>query len=320
MVTTSERRARRKKKAAAKLLQEHRLQPANGNGTAPSNREVLRRLYVLMLRCRKLSERAQHLAAGRDSAADYDLAFGHEAIVVGPTLELGSQDTIAASPRNFAAHVVKGARVEALLSRPSQGNGTQAGSPTPLDTFNFGTGLALAHRLEKKRNVVVALCSSGDAVSPDCWQEAMKFAGIHKLPILYVLNSSSAFEAGPEKRYPALEELSFMARDCGVPAIIVDGKDAVAVLRVAQESIHRARNGAGPTLIESDIESSPASDPLAHLEHYMRKRGLWDNEWRRDAADRIEAEIAEAASAFSRGRGLTRKKSRTTPVRLSLSS
>ena len=294
MVTKSERRAGRKKKAVAKPLQEHRPHPTNGNGAAPSNQEVLRRLYMLMMKCRKLSERAQCLAAGRDPAADYDIAIGHEAIVVAATLELGPQDTVAASRRNFAAQVVNGGPMGTLLSQPPHENGTQAGGSASLDPFNLGTGLALAHRLEKKRNVVVALCSSGTAASPDCWHEALKFAGIHKLPIIYVLNSGSAFELGPEKRTPALEELSLMARDCGFPAIIVDGKDAVAVWRVAQESIHRARNGAGPTLIECDTESSSVSDPLAHLEHYMSKRGLWDDEWRRDAANRLDAEIAAA--------------------------
>ena len=63
-----------------------------------------------------------------------------------------------------------------------------------------------------------------------------------------------------------------MARDYGYPGIIVDGQDVVAVWRVAQESIHRARNGAGPTLIDCRMDSK--RDPLAHMEHYMRKRNF----------------------------------------------
>jgi|SRR5271167_686685 len=302
MATKSKSRPGRKKQAlAAEPLEVHRPPPTNSNGATPSNQEVLRRLYVLMLKCRMLSERAERLTAGRDPAADHDFAIGHEAIVVGATLELGPQDTIAASPHNFAAQFVKGTRVEYLLSQPPHENGTQAGTAAPLDPFSLGTGLALAHRLEKKRNVVVALCGSGDAASLDCHHDALKFAGIHKLPITYVLKSSSAFDLGSEKRNPALEGLSFMARDCGFPAILVDGKDAVAVWRVAQESIYRARNGAGPTLIECETRFTQFEEPLAHLEHYMRKRGLWDDEWRLEAADRIEAEIAAAASAFGRG-------------------
>src|SRR5271157_1582978 len=124
MVTKTEKRAR-KKKAVVKPLQEQRPQPTNGNGSAPSNQEVLRRLYVLMLKCRKLSERAQRLAASRDTVPDYDYAIGHEAVVVGATLELGPQDTVAASPRNFAAQVTMGGLLDALLSRPPHANGTQ---------------------------------------------------------------------------------------------------------------------------------------------------------------------------------------------------
>jgi len=284
MATKRESRAGRKKKAVPKPLQEQRPQPTNGDGAAPSNQEALRRLYVLMLKCRKLSERAQNLAASRDTVPDYDYDIGHEAVVVGATLELGPQDTIAASSRNFAAHVVKGSRLEALLAKGHHENRSQHGALTLLDPLNLGTGLALAHRLDKKRNVVVALCSRGDAASQDCWLEAMKFAGVHKLPIIYV-KSGSVFELVPAKGAPAFEELSFMARDCRFPAIVVDGKDAVAVWRVVHESIHRARNGAGPTLIECETRASSAGDPLEHMEHYMKKRGFWDNEWRRKCGD-----------------------------------
>src|SRR5271167_2159490 len=64
MVTKSESRsARPKKKVVARPLKADRVQPANGNGAPPSNHDVLRRMYVSMLRCRKLTERVQRLFA-----------------------------------------------------------------------------------------------------------------------------------------------------------------------------------------------------------------------------------------------------------------
>ncbi len=249
-----------------------------------------------MLKCRMMAERAQRQSGKETRLDEYDFGIGQEAVVVGATVELETQDTMVVSARNFAAHVARGLSLESLLSRPATGDASQAvvltepaaGQTAGFDPFHLGTGLALAHRLEKKRNVVVALCST-ETPAPEGWHEALKFAGIHKLPVIYV-KPASAFELAPEKRTPALEEFSFMARDCGFPAIVVDGKDAVAVWRVVHESIHRARNGAGPTLIECDTQTLSSGDPLTHMERYMKKRGVWDDAWRQDIASRIEAE------------------------------
>jgi TPP-dependent pyruvate/acetoin dehydrogenase alpha subunit len=296
MVTRSKSRAGKRKQAVPpKPPGAERAQPANG-GTSPSNQDVLRQLYASMLKCRMLAERAQRLSGKGTHGDDYDFDIGQEAVVVGATVELDSQDTMLVSARNFAAYVARGVSLSAVLSGAATGNGSEAvvvTEPSPgqmagFDAFNLGTGLALVHKLEKKRNVVIAFCSK-ETPAPDRWHEALKFAGIHKLPILYVKNAS-AFELAPEKRTPALEGLSFMARDCGFPAIVVDGKDAVAVWRAVHESIHRARNGAGPTLIECETQLSSAGDPLTHMEHYMKKRGVWDDGWRQETANRIEAE------------------------------
>ncbi len=296
MVTKSKRRAAKREKEAAKPPKVDQAQPGNGGSASLSNQDVLRKLYARMLQCRMLAERAQRLPGRETYRENYDFDTGHEAVVVGATVDLEPQDTLVALPRNFAAHVVKGLLPEALRSGAVSGNGIQAAVVTDslparaasFDPFNLATGLALAHKLEKKRNVVVALCSEGNPIS-DRWQEAMKFAGIHKLPIIYV-KSRFAFGPALAGKVPAFEELSFMARDCGFPAIVVDGKDAVAVWRVVHESIHRARNGAGPTLVECETQSSLAGDSLEHMEHYMKKRGIWDEQWRRATADGIDAE------------------------------
>jgi TPP-dependent pyruvate/acetoin dehydrogenase alpha subunit len=306
MVTNRESRSRSaKKKVAAKPLKADRVPPINGNGASSSNHDVLRRMYVSMLRCRMLTERAQYLLSGSTPTTNGEFASGHEAIVVGATLEAGPEDTVVASPRNIPAQIAKGASLECVVSQaelPSQTSAVVAAAsssanPASADPFNLGTGLALSHRLEKKRNVVVALGADDASTGDRRWHEALKFAGIHKLPIIYVLKRRSAFGLEPANRNPALDDLSFVARDCGFPAIIVDGKDAVAVWRVTQESTHRARNGAGPTLIECEIQQAGSSDPLAHMEHYMKKRGAWDGDWKHEAADRIEAEIAGAVFA-----------------------
>jgi acetoin:2,6-dichlorophenolindophenol oxidoreductase subunit alpha len=305
MVANRERRSgSAKKKIAAKPLKADLVPPANGNGASPSNHDVLRRMYVSMLRCRMLTERAQDLLGGSTPTTDWEFAIGHEAIVVAGTLELGPEDAVVASPRNVPAQIARGVSLQYVVSQTELANqipavvanGLSLANLPSFDPFNLGTGLALAQRLEKKRNVVVAL-GADDVSAGERWHEALKFAGIHKLPIIYMLKRRSAFDLEPANRQPVLDDLSLVARDCGFPAIIVDSHDAVAVWRVTQESVHRARNGAGPTLIECETQLVHFNDPLAHMEHYMKKRGAWDVAWRNDAAKRIEAEIAVAVSA-----------------------
>jgi pyruvate dehydrogenase E1 component alpha subunit len=298
-VSTSVRRTGRgKKQARAELLKAEDPRIATGNGISTSNRDLLRRLYASVLRFRMLGERTQYPVSGFGVAADHDLAIGDEAIIAGATLELEREDAMVSSSNVFATPIASWYSSPTAVHK----NRNQYGIVTvgvdnmsSLHSFNLGTGFALAYRLGKTRNVVVAF-STQNTFSADRWHEAMKFAGAHKLPIVYVLRCKSVFQPGKSGSTPGLEEISFMARDCGFPGVIVDGSDAVAVWRVTQESIHRARTGAGPTLIDCETGFAKYHDPLSQMEHYMRKRGAWDDKWRRETRDGIEAEI-KAASA-----------------------
>jgi TPP-dependent pyruvate/acetoin dehydrogenase alpha subunit len=306
MVTKSKKRSKTASPNTTiqKTLGATPVQPTNGNGSAPSNGEVLRRMYSAMLKCRMMEEKARDW----NTEVIYNLTIGNEAIVVGATIDLKPEDTIAASHRNFAAHIVMGTSLKYLL-KESGGNDSDKSRASilscrfalpssassgvfPTDPFNLASGLALSHKLEKEANVVVAF-GDEDAASLEASHEALKFAGIHKLPILYVIRRAEPDEPGSRK-HGALEEFSFIAKDYGFPSILVDGHDVVAVWRAAQESIHRARNGAGPTLIECQIKWACFDDPLAHVQHYMTKRGVWDEGWKQQTIDQIDAEIGEA--------------------------
>ena len=257
---------------------------AGSNGSSPSNGETLRNLYVSLLRCRL----TEQLSRPAGSSAKYDFVVGHEAVAVAAAAALTAGDTVAASSRDLPALVAAG-----VSSRALQGDaGICACDRASLlgftslsdDPFNAGTGIALAHKLEKKRRVVVALGNQGAAL--DGAREALKLAGSGKLPIVYVIKSAGEAEG---KYAPHLKPVSLLARDGGFPGVIVDGQDVVAVWRVAQESVYRARNGGGPTLIDCRMDA--ARDPLAHMEHYLRKRNLWDEAWREKAEAEITAEV-----------------------------
>lgn len=239
--------------------------------------EMLRRLYVSLLRCRLVQEHARDRWPGR-----YDVAIGQEAMIVGATADINSHDAIVASSRDLTTIVVRRTPLAELLREAGSTCPDGVCGSLPEDAFNRGTAIALAHRLGKNRRVVVAL--SSDPAPLTSWHDALKVASTHKLPIVYVIKDAAAGSNAPH-----LEPVSFMARKLGFPGIVVDGQDVVAVWRVAHESILRARAGSGPTLIDCRTDSS--RDPLAYMEHYMRKRKAWDQAWKNKTEAEIRGEL-----------------------------
>ena len=100
MATKSKKRSKasnRNERTAKKTLTPTPAQPTNGNVPAPSNLDMLRRMYAAMLKCRMMEERASDVL----TMVAYDLTIGHEAVVIGASIDLKPEDTIAASHRNL---------------------------------------------------------------------------------------------------------------------------------------------------------------------------------------------------------------------------
>jgi TPP-dependent pyruvate/acetoin dehydrogenase alpha subunit len=297
--------------------------------------DLLKRLYYYMLKCRTVEERARLLFRQGKFAGNYYAAVGQEATEVGATIDLLPEDTVAPSHRNFVTNIMKGtplkfmfAQLYARQTSPDQGRSSPAHcgyAPlnviTPASTIaaqlHIGTGVALAYKMQKKRNLVVALSGDG-STSLGLWHEALNFAGVHKLPIVYIVENNLWAESVPLSLQTDVEDLSVKAQAYGFPGITVDGNDVVAVYRVCHESRERARNGGGPTLVEcktyrwyghseidpakyrkpEEVERWKARDPIPHMERYLRKQNLWSDEWKQQITNEINAEI-DAAVAFA---------------------
>jgi TPP-dependent pyruvate/acetoin dehydrogenase alpha subunit len=250
-----------------------------------SQPDTLRRLYAGLLCWRRVQERLQS-----DQAGD-DIRLGSEAITVGATAELTAGDSLTAPPLNLRALLATRAAVSGLFGENPIGS-ARLGVCNPFvpgDPVNAGVGLALAHHLERKRGVVVAFCEPPRSLL-EPWSEALNFAQSHKLPIIFVIESADAFSLSQPPPY--LAPLSYMVCGDSFPGIVVDGSDVVAVWRVVQESVHRARNGLGPTLVECRPDA--ARDPLGHMIHYLRQRKAWDESWNQQITREIAGHIEQA--------------------------
>jgi pyruvate dehydrogenase E1 component alpha subunit len=256
--------------------------------------ETLKRIHKYMMGCRAFAEvtaRARRKSNGEGPAA------GLEAVEVATMVHLRPGDTIAP----IGTRWVSGRLPDGPLARmmcelfPEQGEHSSLNviADESIGTAHAGiaTGIALGYKRQQAGSVVVVLsdrASSGHAAS----NEAMAFAGKRKLPIVYVIENNMWEGMRSAGAHGSDDELHVRAPHYGFPAIPVDGNDAIAVYRVAQEAITRARKNGGPTLIECrtfrwfghpkidpaklrpavEVAQWRAKDPIVHMETYLKKK------------------------------------------------
>jgi 2-oxoisovalerate dehydrogenase E1 component alpha subunit len=175
-------------------------------------------------------------------------------------------------------------------------------------------GSALAFKMRGEEGVV--LTSGGEAsTSEGDWHEAMNFAGIHDLPVIFLIQNNVYAISVPEPLQVA-GSIAKRAEGYGFPGHRVDGNDVLAVYEVAKEAVERARRGDGPTLIEAktyrltahssddddrryrereEIEEWRLKDPIDRFETYLQENGLLDEEKKEEMEAQIKAEVAEAS-------------------------
>ena len=111
-------------------------------------------------------------------------------------------------------------------------------------------GMALAFRIREERRVAVAWTGEGAAARGDA-HEAMNLAGVRRLPVVFVIDNNQWAYSTPSHLEYACEHLADRAAAYGFEGVVVDGTDVLAVYREAKRAIEKAREGGGPTLIES---------------------------------------------------------------------
>jgi 2-oxoisovalerate dehydrogenase E1 component alpha subunit len=175
------------------------------------------------------------------------------------------------------------------------------------------TGTALAFKMRGEDGVVLA-CGGEASTSGGDWHEAMNFAGIHDLPVVFLIENNVYAISVPEKMQVA-GSIAGRAAGYGFHGVEVDGNDVLAVYEAAKEAFERARKREGPTLIEAktyritahssddddrryrereEIEGWRQKDPIIRFERYLEEAGLLDEEKKEEMAAEIKGEIDEA--------------------------
>lgn len=214
----------------------------------------LQQLYVTLLRTRLLRRRNPL----KENAASLVV---REAIVTGTVTHLEDGDAVMPVFGDRLAALARGHNLRRIVTAGSL-PGVLSAARTAEARFAIATGYALARQGTKH----VALAFSGPGLtSLDALRASLAYAAQHKLGIVFVIESGADADLSSARNTEPL----------GLYGIPVDGNDVVAIYRVAQEAIHRARRGVGPTLI--DCKPWPldgAADPVSRLEQALERRGL----------------------------------------------
>jgi TPP-dependent pyruvate/acetoin dehydrogenase alpha subunit len=229
-----------------------------------SDRIELLRSMLLM---RGIEERAMSLyRQGKVPGSFYD-GHGQEAVSVGAAFALAPADRLCVLHRDLGAHVVRGvspARIFAqYLGRAtgvSRGRDANVHFGDPAlgcvgmvsmlpDMMLVATGMAMAFKLRGEARVALACFGDGSTSRGD-FHEAMNWAGVQRLPVVFVLeNNQYAYSTPLEKQF-AVAPVE-RARVYGFPGVTVDGNDVEAVFEATRAARERALAGGGPTLIEA---------------------------------------------------------------------
>jgi 2-oxoisovalerate dehydrogenase E1 component alpha subunit len=181
-------------------------------------------------------------------------------------------------------------------------------------------GIGLGIKLRGETKVVLTTAGEGATAMGD-WYEAVNWAAIHRLPVVFVVENNRYAISSVQGAQMAVANVADKAKGLGLPGVTVNGIDFLAVHRMALEAVSRARRGEGPTLIEAttyripphssddddrayrtqaEVAEGRKRDPLPFARNYLEKKGLLTPEINAQLEQKAR-EIVEDAVRFAQG-------------------
>jgi TPP-dependent pyruvate/acetoin dehydrogenase alpha subunit len=260
----------------------------------------LKQVYSTMLGCRMLNERIRLLASQGILGPNLPITAGHEALEVGSLINLAEDDCVASGRREYMARFIHGMPLRTIFAGLFQHESAEHREAEFAESKNVGPilpwsspaaqlnqliGAAWAFRLHNRPEAAIFV-SIDSSSRTDALHDAVTFSAAYKLPVVYIVSGGHVDDPGSANLNGQSQELQSL----GLPSFLVDMTDAVAVYRVAQEAIRRARQGHGPAFIEcktcvpatssSNTDARPSEDPLSRMEAHLRSRKLWSDRWK----------------------------------------
>src|SRR5213596_1214918 len=230
-------------------------------------REDLLGIYRNMVMSRGIEERGHILYRQGKIPGSFYTGRGNEGAAVGVATAMGPDDVGTPLHRDMGVHVVRGVEPWRIFAQymgradgpthGKDGNVHMADARLGLlamvshlpAMLPVAVGCALAFRIREEKRVAVGWFGEGASARGDC-HEAMNFAGVRRLPVVFICDNNQWAYSTPTHLEYACEHLADRATAYGFDGVVVDGTDVLAVYRETKRAIEKARAGGGPTLIE----------------------------------------------------------------------
>jgi TPP-dependent pyruvate/acetoin dehydrogenase alpha subunit len=274
------------------------------------DREDLLDMYRYLLLTRGIEERGHILYKQGKIPGSFYTGRGNEAASVGVATAMRPEDVGTPLHRDMGVHVVRGVEPWRIFAqymgradgptKGKDGNVHMADARLGLIAMvshlpamlPVATGCALAFRIRGEKRVAVGWFGEGASARGDC-HEAMNFAGVRQLPIVFICDNNQWAYSTPTHLEYACEQLADRAKAYGFEGVVVDGSDVLAVYREAKRAIEKAREGGGPTLIECltlRMEGHAVHDDASYV-----PKELFEEWAKRDPLERFRSWLRENA-------------------------
>ena len=226
--------------------------------------------YRSMLRIRRVEEDIERRYHQDHMKTPIHLVIGQEASAVGCCSALRESDLVYTSHRTHGAYLAKGGDLKRMLCemhcRINGCAGSRGGSMHLIDkavgmagtsaivggAVPIATGAALAARMKREDRVVVVFM--GDATTEEgVAAESLNFAALKKVPIVFFCENNFYSVQSPLSARQPPRDIRAWAAAHGMPAIVADGVNVLAVHDAVKLAVAFARSGAGPTFIEVPV-------------------------------------------------------------------
>jgi 2-oxoisovalerate dehydrogenase E1 component alpha subunit len=290
-------------------------------------------MYENMLLARKIDERMWLL--NRAGKIPFVISCqGQEGAQVGAAMALNREkDYIAPYYRDMGMVIVFGMTAKDLMMSgfaktedPNSGGRQMPGhfgsrkrriltQSSPVATqIPHAVGVALGAQMDGEEIVSLVTFGEGSSNQGD-FHEAANFAGVHKLPVIFMCENNKYAISVPVKKQLACKNVADRARGYGMPGVTVDGNDPLAVFEAVKQAADRARRGEGPSLVETvsyrltphssddddmtyrekaEVEEAKNKDAIRTFAAYLREVKVMTEEKEKEINERVEQQVDEA--------------------------
>src|SRR5258705_7102839 len=295
-----------------------------------STEQLLEMFYWLKL-IRVFDERLSILVKQGKVRSGVYTGIGQEAIIVGTCYGLRREDYICPLHRDLGSFLMKCVEARVMMAqmfaKPAGlskgrdsavhsgvnelgifGNTSMLGANLPV-----AAGLAFTFKMENIDNVVIAYFGEGASNTGD-FHEALNFAGVHQLPVIFICENNQYAYSVPLEKSMAIDDVAIRAEGYGFDGVAINGNDVLAVYQATQGALARARSGQGPTLIEcktyrwhghsehdkafyrtdEELAMWKSRDPIPTFPTYLKGLHILTDEQAKEIEGRVGATIDDA--------------------------